>query len=470
MTDASAPKINRRTLLAGTAAAAAVGGAAAMGAGNYWLGGRRESPRSAGKKVIVIGIDGMDPRLSRAMMKAGLLPNLAKLRAAGGFSPLGTSIPPQSPVAWANFINGAGPGSHGIFDFIHRHPAGAVRPVLLGRGDAPRRGGLGSRRPPAPARFLAVQPQAARDRAPAPGHPVLGLPRRGGRPLDVLRPAVQLPAQPVAARPSPLHLRHGHAGHAGHLRHLPALRRGRPGRAARRAGRQAVEADVRGRDGPGPDRRPGRQPAQDAEADRRRVPRPPRPRSERRGDRDPGPEDRPEGRPVEPLDEARLRALHAVVRAEPERQRHLPLLSPGGRPELPALRDADQHGPGRPRAADVRAGVVRQRRVRDGSGRSTPRASRKTTRPGRTASSSTTNIARQADMVLEERLALLRLRHRQLRRRPAVLLLLQQRPAVAHVLVGLGREAPDPLRRPRRRSTSGTSAGSTRSSTRSSAT
>ena len=36
-----------------------------------------------------------------------------KLRAAGGFSKLGTSIPPQSPVAWANFINGAGPGSHG---------------------------------------------------------------------------------------------------------------------------------------------------------------------------------------------------------------------------------------------------------------------------------------------------------------------------------------------------------------------
>src|SRR5207237_7301384 len=75
-----------------------------------------------GKKVIVIGIDGMDPRLSESMMKAGLLPNLTKLRAAGGFSKLGTSIPPQSPVAWANFINGAGPGSHGIFDFVHRHP------------------------------------------------------------------------------------------------------------------------------------------------------------------------------------------------------------------------------------------------------------------------------------------------------------------------------------------------------------
>ena len=72
--------------------------------------------------MIIIGIDGMDPRLSQRMMKEGLLPNLEKLRAGGGFSPLGTSTPPQSPVAWANFINGAGPGDHGIFDFIHRHP------------------------------------------------------------------------------------------------------------------------------------------------------------------------------------------------------------------------------------------------------------------------------------------------------------------------------------------------------------
>ena len=54
--------------------------------------------------------------------------------------------------------------------------------------------------------------------------------------------------------------------------------------------------------------------------------------------------------------------------------------------------------------------------------------------------------ARQAGMVLEERLALLDYAIEQLRGRPAVLLLLQQRPPVAHVLVGLGRQAPDPLR------------------------
>ncbi len=75
-----------------------------------------------GRKVIIIGIDGMDPVLSEKMMRAGRLPAFASLAEAGGFRKLGTSIPPQSPVAWANFINGAGPGSHGIFDFIHRNP------------------------------------------------------------------------------------------------------------------------------------------------------------------------------------------------------------------------------------------------------------------------------------------------------------------------------------------------------------
>jgi hypothetical protein len=112
--------MTRRTLLTGTAAATLV--AAGWTAGNYWIGSRRNASRALGKKVIVIGVDGMDPRLSERMIAAGELPNLARLRDRGGFSDLGTSVPPQSPVAWATFINSAGPGSHGIFDFIHRHP------------------------------------------------------------------------------------------------------------------------------------------------------------------------------------------------------------------------------------------------------------------------------------------------------------------------------------------------------------
>lgn len=51
-------------------------------------------------------------------MADGDMPNLEKLADMGGFMSLGTSTPPQSPVAWSNFITGMDPGGHGIFDFI----------------------------------------------------------------------------------------------------------------------------------------------------------------------------------------------------------------------------------------------------------------------------------------------------------------------------------------------------------------
>jgi predicted AlkP superfamily phosphohydrolase/phosphomutase len=83
---------------------------------------------AVGKRVIVIGMDGMDPRLCTQLMDEGAMPNLASLRRNGGFSELGTTTPPQSPVAWASFITGANPGVHGIFDFIHRDPAKQCAP------------------------------------------------------------------------------------------------------------------------------------------------------------------------------------------------------------------------------------------------------------------------------------------------------------------------------------------------------
>lgn len=81
-----------------------------------------------GKKMLVLGCDGMDPKLVRRMMDEGRLPNFSRLAARGSFLPLTTSIPPQSPVAWSNFITGAGPGVHGIFDFIHRDPSRQAAP------------------------------------------------------------------------------------------------------------------------------------------------------------------------------------------------------------------------------------------------------------------------------------------------------------------------------------------------------
>ena len=77
---------------------------------------------TATKQVIVLGFDGMDPKLCEEMINQGRLPTLARLRDAGGYRRLGTSTPPQSPVAWCTFMTGTNPGQHGIFDFLHRDP------------------------------------------------------------------------------------------------------------------------------------------------------------------------------------------------------------------------------------------------------------------------------------------------------------------------------------------------------------
>ncbi len=74
-------------------------------------------------KVLVLGFDGMDPVLLEEYRAAGLMPNFDRFIADGAqLMPFGTSIPPQSPVAWSNFTTGRDPGAHGIFDFIHRDP------------------------------------------------------------------------------------------------------------------------------------------------------------------------------------------------------------------------------------------------------------------------------------------------------------------------------------------------------------
>jgi predicted AlkP superfamily phosphohydrolase/phosphomutase len=74
------------------------------------------------RKLIILGIDGLDPDLLDKFMAAGKMPNFARLAAQGSYRRLTTSIPPQSPVAWSNLITGMNAGGHGIFDFIHRDP------------------------------------------------------------------------------------------------------------------------------------------------------------------------------------------------------------------------------------------------------------------------------------------------------------------------------------------------------------
>ncbi|MGA1844267.1 MAG: alkaline phosphatase family protein [bacterium] len=78
--------------------------------------------RKTNRKVVILGFDGMDPQLTKKWIDEGRLPHFKTLADRGDFRPLRTSIPPQSPVAWSNFVTGLNPGGHNIYDFIARDP------------------------------------------------------------------------------------------------------------------------------------------------------------------------------------------------------------------------------------------------------------------------------------------------------------------------------------------------------------
>jgi predicted AlkP superfamily phosphohydrolase/phosphomutase len=90
------------------------------------------------KKVIVIGLDGLEPSIVEAMLERRELPNLAKIRASGSYTRLKTTYPAQTPVAWSSFMTGTNPGGHGIFDFISRDPATYLPDVALTRFERPK--------------------------------------------------------------------------------------------------------------------------------------------------------------------------------------------------------------------------------------------------------------------------------------------------------------------------------------------
>jgi predicted AlkP superfamily phosphohydrolase/phosphomutase len=87
-----------------------------------WSCGTSAPPQKYPQKLVILGFDGMDPKLADQWIKEGRLPNLAKLAAEGGLYPLETSHSPESPTAWASFATGANAGKHNIYDFLVRDP------------------------------------------------------------------------------------------------------------------------------------------------------------------------------------------------------------------------------------------------------------------------------------------------------------------------------------------------------------
>jgi predicted AlkP superfamily phosphohydrolase/phosphomutase len=88
----------------------------------------RRGPSKA-KRVIVVGLDGLDPGLAQRFMKAGRMPHLKKLQEEGCFHELRTACPSISPVAWSTYATGVDASRHNIYDFLTRDPC-SYAPML----------------------------------------------------------------------------------------------------------------------------------------------------------------------------------------------------------------------------------------------------------------------------------------------------------------------------------------------------
>lgn len=75
------------------------------------------TPRGAGPRAMVIGLDGATWTLLDGFIAEGVMPTLARLRGEGVYGPLWSVIPPMTATAWTSYQTGKGPGKHGIYDW-----------------------------------------------------------------------------------------------------------------------------------------------------------------------------------------------------------------------------------------------------------------------------------------------------------------------------------------------------------------
>jgi len=83
------------------------------------------SPTTAqptGERLLLIGIDGADPRFVDRLIAEGKLPHIAALRDSGVSGRLATLIPTSSPLIWTTMVTGRPPQVHGVQGHAFERP------------------------------------------------------------------------------------------------------------------------------------------------------------------------------------------------------------------------------------------------------------------------------------------------------------------------------------------------------------
>ena len=75
------------------------------------------------RKVLVLGVDAMDARLTKTLEQKGLMPNVTKMLKIGSanvdYEMIG-GMPTVTPPMWTTLATGANPATHGVTDFFKR--------------------------------------------------------------------------------------------------------------------------------------------------------------------------------------------------------------------------------------------------------------------------------------------------------------------------------------------------------------
>ena len=81
-------------------------------------------------RLFILGLDGSPLPLLQRLMRAGDLPNLARVFERGSAVEMDSSLPDVSAVAWTSVNTGKNPAKHGIYGFVDRKPGTAQLEVL----------------------------------------------------------------------------------------------------------------------------------------------------------------------------------------------------------------------------------------------------------------------------------------------------------------------------------------------------
>ncbi len=97
----------------------------------------RAPEKDAAPRVLLIGLDGLDPLLLERHAAEGRVPHLARLMREGAWGPLRSHEPLLSPLLWTTIATSRRPQDHGVLDFVEAGPDGKAVPISSARRKVP---------------------------------------------------------------------------------------------------------------------------------------------------------------------------------------------------------------------------------------------------------------------------------------------------------------------------------------------